>query len=465
MSAREQWRDLVVASMERPPTPLGEFYAPKLETLTRDQLEALQGKKLVAAFRLLREASAFYRHKFDAAGLGEDSIQSVVDLAKIPLTHPSEWMADQERFPPFGRFSTISDEDWTTRGWMLFTTSGTKAAFPRAFRHTTFDRDQWTWHGARALHAMGVQHGDIALNAFGYGTSVACWGLHHALNELGVPVIPGGGASTDRRAELIHLFRPTVLLTTPSHALGLGQAMLAVGHDPRASSVRKLVLAGEPGASVPSTRLRLRDLWDAEVHDDFGCTEVAMSPLGYTCRTSATSAEAAPHLMEDQYLVEVLDPTTWEPVAEGDLGVLVVSNLFSEAQPILRYVMGDWLRITRERCPCGRTHARAPGGLQGRFDDVVKVKGLKFYPAVFEDVVRSVKGVLDEFRVVIESKGDLDRVKVTVEGTSEELAPVVRSRIAASLGIDVSVEVVAPGTYERKQGKTVRFSDSRPKKG
>jgi phenylacetate-CoA ligase len=388
----------------------------------------------------------------------------VDDLEKIPLTHPSEWMADQERFPPYGRFSPLTHEEWTSRGWMLFTTSGTKAAFPRAFRHTTFDREQWTWHGARALHAMGVRRGDIALNAFAYGTSVACWGLHHALNELGVPVIPGGGASTARRAELIHLFRPTVLLTTPSHALGLGRELEAAGHDPRSSSVRTVVLAGEPGASVTATRRRLRELWNADIHDDFGCTEVAMSPLGYTCTDSSRSDQAAPHLMEDQYIVEVLDPSSWKPVEEGELGVLVVSNLFSEAQPILRYVMGDWLRITRLPCPCGRTHARALGGLQGRFDDVVKVKGLKFYPAVFEDAIRSVEGVHDEFRVVIQNRGDADQVVITVEGTSDTLAPAVRARIAASLGIDAAVEVVAPGTYPRTQGKTVRFSDARTTK-
>jgi phenylacetate-CoA ligase len=404
---------LVDASRERPPEVLGEHYAPRLETLDRNALQALQSKKLVAAFRLLRTGSPFYREKFDAAGLTDDSISGVDDLEKIPLTHPSEWMADQERYPPYGRFSPLTHEDWTSRGWMLFTTSGTKAAFPRAFRHTTFDREQWTWHGARALHAMGVRRGDIALNAFAYGTSVACWGLHHALNELGVPVIPGGGASTARRAELIHLFRPTVLLTTPSHALGLGRELEAAGHDPRSSSVRTVVLAGEPGASVTATRRRLRELWNADIHDDFGCTEVAMSPLGYTCSESSRSDQAAPHLMEDQYIVEVLDPSSWKPVEEGELGVLVVSNLFSEAQPILRYVMGDWLRITRLPCSCGRTHARAPGGLQGRFDDVVKVKGLKFYPAVFEDAVRSVEGVHDEFRVVIQNRGDADQVVQT----------------------------------------------------
>lgn len=186
-----------------------------------------------------------------------------------------------------------------------------------------------------------------------------------------------------------------------------------------------------------------------------------MSPLGYTCSASARSDQSAPHLMEDQYIVEVLDPASWKPVAEGELGVLVVSNLFSEAQPILRYVMGDWLRTTSAPCPCGRTHLRAPGGLQGRFDDVVKVKGLKFYPAVFEDVVRSVEGVHDEFRVVIQNRGEADHVVVTVEGSSETLAPAVRARITASLGIDASVEVVAPGTFPRNQGKTVRFSDVR----
>ncbi|MDB4945960.1 MAG: Phenylacetate-CoA ligase [Labilithrix sp.] len=464
---RSHWRRLVRERVENDATAGDEsLWCPRLETLSRTELEELQSEKIEAAFELLLHGSAFYRAKLGAAGLASGDVRTRADLHKVPVTLPGEWMDDQQANPPWGTFSPLRDEDWLARGWMLFTTSGTKAAFPRAFRHTSTDRELWAWHGKRALHAMGVRRGDIAINCFAYGTSVAFWGLHHALGELGIPVISGGGATTERRVELIRQFKPTVLLCTPSYALHLGRALEETGRSARESSIRRIVLAGEPGASVPATRRRLRELWGAVVHDDFGCTEVAMSPLGYTCAASENEDAPSPHLMEDQYVVECLTPGTWTPVADGELGVLVVSNLFSEAQPILRYVMGDWLRITREPCACGRTHARALGGLQGRYDDVVKVKGLKFYPAAFEDAIRSVRGTGDEFKVEIEGNGGRDVVTISVEpaDASEDPAALltrVERGVSGALGINVTVRVLPSGTLPRTQTKAKRFFDLR----
>ena len=244
------------------------------------------------------------------------------DLLKVPVTHRDEWLDDQRANPPWGSFSPLRHDRWLERGWMLFSTSGTSAAAPRMFRHTTFDRDLWAWLGARALHAMGVKRGDIALNCFGYGTSVAFWGLHYALNLMGVPVIPGGGSNTERRVSFLQNFKPTVLLCTLSYALHLGRTAMELGHDPATSSVKQVVVAGEIGASIMSTKARIEELWGATVHDDFGCTEVAMSPMGYTCAYQAARKDRVdPHLMEDAYRVEVLDPRTWTPVPSGERGL------------------------------------------------------------------------------------------------------------------------------------------------
>jgi phenylacetate-CoA ligase len=467
---RERWKQVVrshVTHLDRPGD--AEVWCPDLERAPRARLREIQQEKLLVAYELLWSESPFYRRKFEAAGLGPGSVRSLDDLGNIPLTYPEEWLDDQEQNPPWGTFSPLRHEDWLERGWMLFSTSGTKAAHPRVFRHTTFDRDMWSWHGARALYAMGVRRGDVAINCFSYGTSVAFWGLHYALNHMGVPVISGGGANTQRRGQFIDRYKPTVLLATPSYVLTLGRELAEEGISPSASSVRLLVCAGEPGAGVPATKRRIEELWGARVHDDFGCTEVAMSPLGYTCCYQVERTDGLDvHLMEDQYLVEVLHPETLAPVAEGERGMLVVSNLFSEAQPILRYVMGDWVRVTTEPCPCGRTHARAIGGLQGRSDELLKIRGLKFFPAGIEDSVRSLPQVGDEFRMEITRREDRDHVKLTVEPSSAgddaraaELKITIARALKGSLGIEVEVEMAPYGTLPRTAVKAKRLVDLR----
>lgn len=470
---RAQWHELVrryVTDYDGPGH--SEYWSPGLETASRPALRKMQGERVAAAYRYLWDCSRFYRRKFEAAGLGPDSVRTLDDLPRIPLTRREEWLTDQEENPPWGTFSPLRDEDWLERGWMLFTTSGTSAARPRVFRHTTFDRDMWSWLGARALYAMGVRQGDIAVNCFGYGTSVAFWGLQYALNHMGVPVIPGGGANTERRAFFIEAYRPTVLLCTPSYALYLGRTMEEMGASPRKSSIRLIVAAGEPGPCVPATKQRIEDVWNAELHDDFGCTEVAMTPLGYTCAYQVRQREhrVSTHLMEDVYVPEVLDPATLQPLAPGEQGILVVSNLFSEAQPILRYVMGDWISIDPTPCPCGRTHARAVGGLQGRSDDLIKIRGLVFFPAAIEDAVRSHSDTGDEFKVEITRAGDLDRVTLYVEPNSPvpkasnaEIERRIQRSLKGALGIEVVVELVPYGSLPRATFKAKRLFDLREK--
>ena len=471
LDGRNNWRRLVREDVRNFEQPAGDsLWSPELEAIPRAELEAIQSRRLAAAYQCLWHGSAFHRAKFERAGLGPESVTGLQDLRKVPLTFREEWLQDQEAHPPWGTFSPLRDEDWLERGWMLFTTSGTTASRPRVFRHTSFDRDMWSWLGARALYAMGVRRGDIAVNCFGYGTSVAFWGLHYALNHMGIPVIPGGGANTERRSLFIRSYKPTVLLCTPSYALYLGRVMEENGERPRSSSIRLIVAAGEPGACVPATKRRIEELWGAEIHDDFGCTEVAMTPLGYTCGYQVRQARhpVTVHLMEDAYIPEVLDPGTLEPVQEGERGILVVSNLFSEAQPMLRYVMGDWVSITRQPCPCGRTHARAVGGLQGRYDALIKIRGLMFFPATIEDSIRSQADVGDEFKIEISRTRNLDRVKVCVEPNSPvpkasyaEVQSKLARKLKGSLGIDVDVEVLAYGSLPRTEFKARRLVDLR----
>ncbi len=472
---RERWRSLVRNHALNFDAPAADdCWEPQLEKCSRERIREIQSEKLAVAYRYLWECSQFYRRKFEEAGLGPESVNSLDDLLKIPLTDREQWLEDQEQNPPWGTFSPLRQEDWLNRGWMFFTTSGTTARCPRVFRHTSHDRDMWAYLGARALYTMGIRaNRDIVINCFAYGTSVAFWGMHYSLTLMGIPVIPGGGANTERRVMFIHNYKPTVLLATPSYALYLGRKMEEMGLDPQQSSIRLLCCAGEPGACVPATKERMEKLWGAEMHDHFGCTEVAMPPLGYSCPYQVHKRNGTPvesHLMEDVYIPEVLDPETFKPVPEGTPGVLVVSNLYSEAQPILRYVMGDWITVTTTPCACGRTHARAIGGLRGRHDKLIKIRGLMFFPAAIEDAVRSLPQVGDEFRVVVDRDGDMDQIRATIEpspdvATQDERA--IRGEVAkalkGTLGIRVDVEVVPYGSLERFEFKADRLTDRRPK--
>ncbi|SEM40887.1 phenylacetate-CoA ligase [Stigmatella aurantiaca] len=474
MSDREQWCELVRKHVHDWNTPANaKIWSPALEALPREQLRRIQDEKVAGAYTYLWNRSTFYRQKFEQAGLGPDSVRSVEDLPRVPVTLRDEWLVDQQKNPPWGTFSPLRQEDWLERGWMMFSTSGTTAAHPRSFRHTNFDREMWAWHGSRALHAMGVRRGDIAINCFSYGTSVAFWGLHYALNHMGIPVISGGGANTERRILFIETYKPTVLLCTPSYALYLGRQMQEQGKSPKDSSIRLLVCAGEPGACVPATKQRIEELWGARINDDFGCTEVAMSPFGYTCeyQVSREDGRVDTHFMEDAYVPEVLDPETFKPVPDGQRGVLVVSNLFSEAQPILRYVMGDWVSLTREACPCGRTHARAIGGLAGRYDQLIKIRGLAFLPALLEDSIRSQQEIGDEFKLEITHVNDMDEILLTTElhpGASMDDLEAQEQRLSrklkGSLGIVVDVKLVPPGTLPRTEFKAKRLFDLRDRR-
>jgi phenylacetate-CoA ligase len=470
---REQWRSLVRKHAPHLDAPANDrHWAPEVETCSRDRLRAIQSEKLAVAYRYLWQCSSFYRRKFEQAGLGPDSVRGIDDLPKIPLTHREEWLKDQEQNPPWGTFSPIRQEDWVKRGWMFFTTSGTTAKSPRVFRHTAFDREMWAHFGARGLYAMGIRPGDIAIICFNYGTSTGFWGMHYSLNYMGVPVISGGGANTERRAMYIDNYKPTVLMCMPSYALYLGRRMEEAGLKPRESSIRIIVASGEPGACVPATKRRAEDLWGAEIHDHFGCTEVAGPPVGYTCSHQAAqkTGPVGSHLFEDIYVHEALDPDSWQPVPEEKPGVLVVSNLFSEAQPILRYVMGDWISIATEPCGCGRTHARALGGLQGRHDKLIKIRGQMFYPATIEEAFRSLPEVGDEFRVQLDRIGDMDYISAAIEPSPDtaELADEDRTArvvetLKGTLGLRVDVNLVPYGSLPRTEGKADRLTDRRPK--
>ena len=324
-----------------------QMWSPRLDGASRDELVAIQNEKLRVVTPFLYENSGFYRDRFDRLGLTPDDISSVDDLAKWPVVDKAEMTVDVENNPPFGRYTTMGDDLWRKRGWMLFSTSGTTGT-PRIFRYSQIDRDLWAWANARAMHAMGFTPSDTVFMMTGYGTHVWAWGVQMGLAKMGIGLIPGGGMDGRMRAGIIERFKPTVLSCTPSYALYMGRTLQDMGLDPAATSVTKLFCGGEPAQAIGPTRDKLQDLWGARLVEFYGRTEAAPQAGGYTCEaTGASGGEDGYflHLMEDIQIWETVDPETMQAVGAGQRGLSVCTNLASESSPQLRFLVGDFTTL------------------------------------------------------------------------------------------------------------------------
>lgn len=465
---RSRWLATVERFRRAPLEPDDErMWSRSLDTASRDELRAIQDEKLRACVAFAYACIPFYRRRFDAIGLTPADIGSVDDLELIPPSTKQDMTADLAEHPPWGSYTAVDDAIWVERGWQTFMTSGTTTG-SRPFRYTGFDRRTWQWANARAMWAMGFRPGrDVAMIAFGYGPHVWLWGVHYALDLMGIPIVTAGGLSSAMRARLIESARPTILAATPSYALYLANLMREMGIDPAGSSVRHLFCAGEPGLSVPATRARLEQVWGAALHEFYGCTEAAPTAGAHTCAeiTADKDRTVSMHVADDTHIWEVVDPATAQPVGDGVRGVSVVTNLLSEASPQLRFVVGDYTTLTREPCVCGRTHTRALGGFQGRADDMLNVRGVTLFPVSVEDAVRSVTGVSDEFAIEISTNNELDVLTVRVEamaGADEaRLAAAVEQEVRSRCELRPVVEVLAYGTLPPTERKARRVTDLR----
>jgi phenylacetate-CoA ligase len=443
-----------------------EFWSPSLDTASRDELTAIQNDKLAALTPFLYENSGFYRRRFDRLGLTPDDIRNLADLPKWPVVDKDEMVADATEHPPYGAYTTMSEEIWRERGWMQFSSSGS-TGLPRVFRYSHIDRDYWEWANARALHSMGIRRGDTVFPIGGYGPHVWLWGVLYAFARMGIAVIPGGGMDARARASIIERFGPSVVACTPSYALYLGQVMKDMGGDPNKSAVRTLFTGGEPALGIDKTRERLEDLWGCRLVEFYGCTEVAPHSGGYTCPASSRpDRPVSMHLMEDLQIWELVDDAAHQGVPDGVSGLTVCTSLNSESSPQLRFLIGDYTRLDRSGCDCGRTHVRAIGAFTGRADDIINIRGVKLLPSHIEQAVRAVPGTGDEFEIVLSTKPDgLDVMDIRVEHPDrnkvDHVAMTVADEVRTRCEIRVDVEVLAPGTLPKTEFKAKRVRDER----
>jgi phenylacetate-CoA ligase len=458
---RDDWRNAIRAEMRDLDAPGSErYWSPELDTAPRERLREIQGRKLVKAVAWSYERSGLFRSKCEAIGLEPGDVTGIDDLTRLPITTKDDMSADLAANPPFGTYQTLTDDEWREHGWQVFQSSGTTGA-PRPFRFTQFDREMWAWNNARGIYSIGLRRGvDVALLCFGYGPHVFMWGVHYGLNLMGIPIVPGG-VDTATRAAFIDRYGVTMLAATPSYLLFLANTMRELGLDPASSPVARVITGGEP---VPqTTQARIAEVWGCEVHQFYGCTEAAGSAGGYTCGSGPWL-----HCMDDTHVLEAVDPETLEPVPDGERGLSVITNLFSDASPQIRFLVGDYTTLTHEPCPCGRTHVRALDGFSGRADDMLNVRGVTLFPSAIEQVVRGRKELGDEFQILLRTEDGMDELDLIVEaapsvprGDYEAVERTIAEAFRARLELRAGVQVLPPDTLPKTEFKAKRVRDER----
>jgi phenylacetate-CoA ligase len=407
----------------------------------RDELTRLQCDRLAALLGKILPQNRFYARKF--AGLDP------ADLARLPFTTKAELLADQAAHPPYGTALTYP----VGRYRRLHQTSGTSGR-PLRWLDTT---ESWSWmldNWVKVYDLAGVRPGERLFFPFSFGPFLGFWTAFDAAGRAGCLPLAGGGMSSGARLRFLLDNEATVVLCTPTYALRLAEAARAEGIDLAASPVRALIVAGEPGGSIPATRARIEAAWGARVFDHTGMTEVG--PLAAECVAGPGSL----HVLETEFIVEVIDPTTGRPVNEGVEGELVVTNLGRVGSPVVRYRTGDLVKIDRGPCPCGRPWARLAGGVLGRVDDMIVLRGNNVHPSAIQTILHRFAEVV-EYRVEVDRGGALPVLRIDVEPHPAAAGDAVAARVAQAVRDELlfraEVRAVAPGALPRFDMKAQRF--------
>jgi phenylacetate-CoA ligase len=406
--------------------------------MTSHQLNALNA--LLAA---MVPQNAFYRAKF---GASPAAVRDSADFARLPLTTKAELVADQERSPPYGTLLTYPLDHYTR----LHQTSGTHGT-PLRWLDTPESWNRLVDCWEKIFRIVGIGGQDRLLFAFSFGPFLGFWTAFEAAQRIGCLRLAAGGMSSGARLRLLLDNAATVLLCTPTYALHLAEVAQQQGVDLKQAAVRKLIVAGEAGGSIPATRARIEKAWNARLFDHHGMTEVG--PMTIECPESPGGL----HLLEDDYIAEVIDPATCAPAPPGTVGELIVTNLGRWGSPLIRYRTGDLVRIDPGPCSCGLPWLRFAGGILGRTDDMIAVRGNNLYPSALENVIRRFAEVA-EYRVTVDASAALAELRIEIEptGAVSDLASRVSDAIRAELLFRAEVVVVAPGTLPRYEMKANR---------
>ena len=431
---------------------MGKLYN-AIEAAPLEEIQSLQLKSLQKTARDVYEKVSFYRQRFDELGVKPEDIQSLDDLRKLPFTYKQ----DLRDTYPYGLFAVPKEQ--LAR---IHASSGTTGK-PIVAGYTQKDLDNWGECCARAIVAAGGGVGDFVHIAYGYGLFTGGLGLHEGATALGATCIPVSSGNTNRQLQIMQDFHSDILCCTPSYAAYLGECLQENKIAPEDIPLRAGIFGAEPWTE--NMRREIERLLGIKAYDIYGLTEVMGPGVSYECEE-----QAGMHVNEDQFIVEIIDPETGDPLPEGELGELVFTSISKEAFPIIRYRTRDLCRISRRKCSCGRTFIRMEKP-QGRTDDMLIIRGVNVFPSQVESVLMQFENIAPVYQIIVDRAGALDTVEVLIELNEgfafdvvrmiEDLEKKIAEALRSNLQIAAKVRLVSPKTLKRSEGKAIRVIDNR----
>lgn len=430
------------------------YWQEKIETISRDELKKIQLKRLKSSLKHAYNNVSMYKKRFDSLGINVDDINSLDDIKSLPFTLKDDLRDNY----PFGMFA-IPHKDIVR----IHASSGTTGK-PTVVGYSKNDLDIWSDVVARLVCAAGVTSDDIAQVAFGYGLFTGAFGLHYALEKVGVMVVPTSSGNSEKQIMLMKDFGTTTLISTPSYALYISEVMEKMGIDPRKDLKLKYGLFGAE-ASSEAMRNEIEKRLGIIAAGNYGLSEIIGPGVSGECL-----CKCGLHINEDHFYPEIIDIETGEVLPEGEQGELVLTSLTKEALPIIRYKTKDITSLNYEKCECGRTSVRMKK-VMGRSDDMLIIRGVNIFPSQIETVLLEIEEIGPHYEIIVTRDDWMDKLEIKVEILDETLLESfrklediqnkIRHKLRTVLMIDAKVVLAEPNSLKRFQGKAERVTDLR----
>ncbi len=419
--------------------------------VSKDEIQALQLKRLQWTVKHAYQNVPMYRAKFDAASVHPDDLKDLADIQKFPYTTKHDLRDNY----PFGMFAVPMEQ--VSR---IHASSGTTGK-PTVVGYTKGDIERWAEAVARSILAAGGKPGDKVHVAYGYGLFTGGLGAHYGAERLGCTVIPMSGGQTEKQVQLIHDFKPDIIMVTPSYCLNIADEFERQGLDPRACSLRVGIFGAEPW--TPAMRLEIEQRMGLDAVDIYGLSEV----MGPGVAQEFVHTKDGPTIWEDMFYPETIHPETLQAVADGQEGELVFTSLVKEAMPVIRYRTRDLTTLL----PGSACNMRRMAKITGRSDDMMIIRGVNVFPTQIEEILLKIEKLSPHYQLEITRDGNLDHLTVNVEARSNQVSEADRAaaakelqhRIKVLVGVSTKINVKSEGEIARSQGKAQRVIDKRPK--
>ncbi|MED9905442.1 MAG: phenylacetate--CoA ligase [Lachnospiraceae bacterium] len=426
----------------------------KEETLSRQEIEAIQLERLKQTVHQVWDKVPAYRRKMEEAGVAPADIKCLKDLAKLPFVTKQDLRDNY----PFGLFAV--DKEELVR---IHASSGTTGK-PTVVGYTRRDLQMWTECVSRIAVMGGATKKDVAQICFGYGMFTGALGLHYGLENIGATMVPSSTGNSEKQIMYMKDFGTSLLVATPSYALRLAEVAQSMGIDPKKDLQVKIGLVGSE-LLTDAMRAEMHKLWgdDIKVTSNYGMSELMGPGVSGECEYLCGM-----HINEDYFIPEIIDPKTGEVLPPGEKGELVVTCIYKEGLPLIRYRTKDITRLIYEPCKCGRTTCRMEN-LDGRTDDMLKIRGVNVFPSQIEEVILSVEEIGPHYEIILTRENHTDRMEIRVELLKatdsfkelEAIEKMIKSKLRVMLGLDAKISLESPNTLQRFEGKAKRVKDLR----